>query len=185
MAKVILGIVGPLASGKGAMKKYLEEKYQAKDCRFSTMLRDVLGRLDIPTTRENMQMVSTVLRENFGQDLMSRVIVKDAKDLDSEIVVIDGVRRLSDIKYLADMPNFYLVAIDADSKVRYERMISRNENEGDSKKSFEDFLKDNQAEAEQQIPIVMEQAKFKIDNSGVFEEFFKKVDEVISKILAK
>ena len=66
MAKIIFGLVGTLASGKGAVKQRLIERYKAEDCRFSTILRDVLNRLDVPTTRENLQNVSTSLRQLFG-----------------------------------------------------------------------------------------------------------------------
>lgn len=185
MAKVILGIVGPIASGKGTLKKYLEEKYSAQDCRYSTMLRDVLSRLDISNSRENMQLVSTILRQNFGEDLMAKVIVKDAKKIDSDIVVIDGVRRLADIKYLAEMDNFYLVAIEADPKLRHERLLKRNENEGDKNKNYEQFLKDHEAEAECQVPIVMTKASFKLSNDGDLKAFYLQIDKIINQVLVK
>ena len=77
MKKLIIGLTGPVASGKGTVKKYIEEKYGAKDCRFSTILRDVLVRIDVPIIRENLQKVSTTLRQLFGEDLLARVIAKD------------------------------------------------------------------------------------------------------------
>ena len=182
---VILGIVGPIASGKGVMKKYVEEKYQAKDCRYSTMLRDVLQRLDIGNSRENLQLLSTVLRQNFGEDLLARVIVKDAKHIEAGVVVIDGVRRMADIKYLQEMNNFYLVAIEADQRVRYERLVTRNENEGDKNKTFEQFLQDQQAEADQEVPLVMAKADFKIDNSKDLVNLYRQIDEMLNKLLIK
>ena len=47
MDKIIFGLVGPLASGKETVKKYLNEKYGGKDCKFSSILRDILSRLNI------------------------------------------------------------------------------------------------------------------------------------------
>jgi len=182
MPKVILGIVGPIASGKGVMKKHIEEKYQAKDCRYSTILRDVLVRLDIANSRENLQLLSTVLRQNFGEDLLARVIVKDAKNIESDIVVIDGVRRLADIKYLQEMDNFYLVAVDADPKIRYERLVKRNENEGDANKTYEQFLQDHLAEADYEVPVVMSKADFIIQNGEDLEKFYGHIDEIINKV---
>ncbi|MFA5778073.1 MAG: AAA family ATPase [Candidatus Paceibacterota bacterium] len=180
--KIILGLVGSLASGKDTTKKYLAEKYGAKDCKFSSILRDVLNRITVPVSRENMQNLSTVLRANFGENLLARVIANDASKLYAEIVVIDGVRRPTDIEHLIKLPNFFLIKIDADPHLRYERMIKRNENEGDDKKSYEQFLKDHEAEADSLIPVVMESAKYSIENSGSLEDLYKQIDEIIKKL---
>lgn len=180
--KIIIGLVGSLASGKETTKKYLAEKYNAKDCRFSSILRDVLSRLTIPNSRENLQKISTVLRANFGEDLLASAIAVDAAKLDADVVVIDGVRRFTDIEHLKDLPNFVLVKIDADPKLRYERMKLRNENVGDDKKTFEEFMQDHEAEADKQIPEVMKTAKYSIDNSGTFEDLYKQIDILISKL---
>lgn len=181
MKKNIFGLVGSLASGKETTKKYLAEKYNAKDCRFSSILRDVLNRIAVPNSRENLQKVSTVLRANFGENLLARAIAADALKLEADVVVIDGVRRFTDIEHLKDLPNFILVKIDADPKLRYERMKLRNENEGDDKKTFEEFLSDHEAEADKQIPEVMKTAKYSIDNSGTFDELYVQIDEMVKK----
>ncbi len=179
--KIILGLVGSLASGKETSKKYLALKYKSQDCRFSSILRDILSRANLSNSRDNIQRLSTVLRANFGEDLLASAIAIDASKLNADVVVIDGVRRFTDIEHLKDLPNFILVKIDADSKIRYDRMKLRNENEGDSKKTYEEFLKDQEAEADKQIPEVMKSAKFAIDNSGSFEDLYKQIDELIKK----
>ena len=126
--KIILGFVGPLASGKGAICQYLKEKHGASVFRFSTMLRDVLNRLYLEISRDNMQNLSSALRQTFGDDLLASVIANDVKNEKNEFIVIDGVRREPDIKYLKDFPNFYLIEIKADQKIRWERMRKRGEN---------------------------------------------------------
>ena len=67
--KIILGLAGEMASGKGTVAKYAATKYGAKSWRFSTMLRDVLDRLLLEQSRDNLQNLSTVLRQNFGEEL--------------------------------------------------------------------------------------------------------------------
>ncbi len=183
MSKIIIGLVGQIACGKGAAKKYLAQKYNIEDCRFSTPLRDVVKRLDISESRENLQKISTVLRGAFGEDLLAKVIAKDASNLDSDIVIVDGVRRMADIKYLKDLPNFYLIRVDADPQIRYERMKNRNENAGDKDKTYEQFLADQNNEAEKEIPVVMDFAKLKIDNSGTLDELYYQTDKIIGDIL--
>jgi dephospho-CoA kinase len=183
MSKIIIGLVGSLASGKETTKKYLAEKYEAKDCRFSSILRDVLSRITVPNSRENLQKLSTVLRANFGEDLLASAIAADASKLDANIVVIDGVRRFTDIEHLRNLPNFILVKIDAEPQIRYERMKLRNENAGDDKKTFEEFIQDHESEADRQIPEVMKTAQYSIDNSGSLENLYDQIDKIAAESL--
>lgn len=183
MQKIIIGLVGPMASGKEVTKKYLESKYGAKSCKFSTIVRDVLDRVFVEKSRENLSAISTALRGLFGDDLFSRVIAQDTQNLDSNVVVVDGVRRLTDVSHLTALPNFYLISIDADPQVRFKRMVLRNENRGDAEKTFEQFMEEHNLETELQIPEVMKSAKFTIDNTeDSFEALYKKIDEVMGKI---
>ena len=181
MAKIIIGLTGPIASGKGTAKKYIVEKYAAKDCRFSSILRDILNRVDMPICRENLQKISTALRQTFGEDLLAKAIAKDATSLDSDIVVIDGVRRMTDIGHLIELNNFILVSIDAEPKVRYERLVLRNENEDDRSKTFQGFLDDHKIETEITIPEVMTYAKERVDNNGSLDDLHKQIDEIIKR----
>lgn len=183
MAKIIIGLVGMLACGKGAVKQRLVEKYKAQDCRFSTILRDVLNRVDLPVSRDNLIKISTVLRQNFGEDLLAKAIAKDASSLNSDIVVIDGMRRMSDIGHLINLPNFILVSVEAKPEIRYARLVKRNENIGDAEKTFEEFLADHKRETEITIPEVMGHAKEIINNDGSVEDLMKQTDLLIKKYL--
>lgn len=181
--KIILGLCGEIASGKGTIVKYLEEKYKATSHRFSTPLRDILKRLYLEISRENMQLSSRVLRENFGQNLLAKVITEDVKNDQNKIIIVDGVRRPADIEYLTKLPEFKLIYITADIKIRHERIIKRGENEDDKTKTFEQFIKDNQAEAELLISEIGKTADIKIDNNGTYEALYKQIDEIIAKNL--
>ena len=179
MAKIILGFTGEMACGKGTASQYLAEKHKANSYRFSTMLRDVLDRLYLDQSRENMQEISKVLRKNFGEDLMAKVITDDVKNDKGEVVVVDGVRRMADIKYLGEIPEFKFIYIDVDLETRYERMKIRNENEGDSEKTLEEFKKEHEQESELQIRDLKEKADFVIDNNGSLEEFYSQIEKII------
>lgn len=182
MPKLILGFVGKLASGKAVCQKYINEKYDSDSFRFSSILRDVLNRLYIPISRENLQNISLVLRNHFGGNILAEVISQDAKNSKKNIVVIDGIRRLDDISNLKNLPGFKLISIDADPKIRYGRMKLRNENAGDADKSYEQFIIDSEREAELQIPKVMEKADFYLDNNGNIENLHLQIDKIIKEI---
>jgi dephospho-CoA kinase len=181
MQKIIIGFVGDLAAGKGTLASYLALKYTCNTYRFSTMLRDILDRIYADKTRENLQDISTLLRERFGQDIMSKVIAKDVQEDEGQLVVVDGIRRPTDISYLKELPGFHLVYVTADPKIRYERMKLRNENPGDAEKSFEQFLTDEQAEADKLIKELGAQAEDTIHNDGDYEELYTQIEMLLKK----
>jgi len=180
MSKLIIGLVGPIASGKGTVKEYIVNKYKAEDCRFSSILRDVLKRLSLEINRDNMINLSTILRQSFGQDLLAKVISQDVKNMNTDVVVVDGVRRVDDVKYLKDLEGFVLLGIDAEPSIRYKRLVIRNENVGDDKKTYEEFLADHNKETELTIPPIMKTANLIIDNGGTLLELYAQIDAFIT-----
>lgn len=179
--KIILGFVGQIASGKGTAAAYLKEKHQASVHRFSTMLRDVLNRLYLEVNRDNLQKLSSATREYFGSDTLSKVIAEDVKKDDNRLLVIDGIRRPDDVKYLKNIPGFILVNISADIEKKYERIISRNENTDDTKKTLEEFKNDHEREAEVQINEIAKQATEHIDNNETLEKLYEQLDTLVNK----
>ncbi|PKM91669.1 hypothetical protein CVU82_00460 [Candidatus Falkowbacteria bacterium HGW-Falkowbacteria-1] len=180
--KIIIGLVGQIACGKGVMKKYLIKKNYASDYRFSTILRDVLNRLGVEINRNSLQKVSTILRQNFGEDLLAKAIAKDAKNDNSHFIVIDGIRRMADVKYLKELPEFKLISIVADKEIRYKRVLDRNENAGDDKKTIEEFEQEEMAETEEEIPTVMKNADYEIINNSTWDKLHGQIDDIVEKI---
>ena len=185
MNKIVFGLIGPLASGKGTVAQYLRERHNAGSARFSSILRDILDRVYLPQTRENLQALSSSLRGQFGDDLLALAVAKDVERDEHDIVAVDGVRREPDIKHLKELPNFYLVSIDADIKIRHERMTKRGENPDDTTKTFEQFVADNKREAETQIAELQKKASFSLDNNGSLEDLHRQIDDLVSKVRAK
>lgn len=183
MTKIILGFTGPMASGKGICKKYLEEKYGANSFRFSTVMRELLKRLNLEINRPNLVNISYCLRQTFGENLFAKVMAEDVKNSDKQLVVVDGIRRLADIEYLKKIPGFHLISIDADIKIRHERLVKRNENIGDTKKTLEQFARDHlEMETETSIPSVMAEAELSLNNDGDLDELHKQIDLIMDKL---
>ncbi|MFA6183628.1 MAG: AAA family ATPase [Parcubacteria group bacterium] len=180
MTKVILGIAGEIAAGKGTTAKYLVEKCGASTHRFSTALRDVAKRMYLDESRENLQQLSTLMRDGFDDNILSRVIYNDVGKDSCEVVVIDGVRRMKDIEFLEKMPEFKLIYIEADLRKRYERITKRRENIDDKEKTFDEFRRDNKREAEIQIKYLKDEADFVIDNNGTLEELYAQIDKIVA-----
>ncbi len=180
--KLILGLVGEMAAGKTTVTDYLKTKYKAVTFRFSDMLRDVLVRLHLPENRYNLQTLSTILRQNFSEDIMSKVLALDVEKANHDLIITEGIRRPSDIVYLKNLKNFHIIAINADERVRYKRLTKRSENPDDKHKTWEQFQAEGKKESEEKIKEVARQAHFTVDNNGSKNELYKKMDEIVKKI---
>lgn len=177
--KVILGLSGEIASGKGTVAKYLTENKKGVSYRFSSILRDLAQRLYLEENRENLQKMSMAVREYFGQNILCKVIYKDVKNDDNEIIVIDGVRRNQDVEELRKLEEFKLVYLEADLEKRFERLKKRGENSDDESKTLEEFRKDHEREAEKEIKKLRDEADFVVDNNGSFEDLYRQIEEIL------
>ncbi|MFA5185925.1 MAG: AAA family ATPase [Patescibacteria group bacterium] len=181
MPKIIIGLTSMPGGGKGTAAKYLETKYGAEQFSFGGILADVLKRLALEKSRPNLQVLSTHLRQAFGEDVLAFAIERDAVTATSDLVVIEGIRRPGDIVALEPLPYFKLVAIDVSPELRFERMKQRGEKSGESDMTWEKFLVQESGEAELAIPMVMSRASETLDNSGSLEEFQTTLDEMMSR----
>lgn len=168
-----------MASGKGTVSKYLEEKYGAKVYRFSDTLRNILDILHIECNRANLSNLSSIIRQNFGEDAISKAIAESVKIDNNEVLVVDGARRPEDLKYLSEIVGFKLVFVEADMEKRYERIVKRGENMDDNIKTFEDFKKDHKREAEFQARELRNISDAVIDNNGDQENLYRQADGLI------
>ncbi len=182
--RVLIGIIGRLASGKGRMTAEVLKRYSAEYVKFSDSMRNVLDIYDISQSRDHIDALSTFLRQTYGEDVLARAVEKKALSSASDIVIIDGVRRKVDFERLGKHPHFVLVYIDVKPEIRYLRSKNRNENVGDADLTYEEFLSGDSGEPQQQIESLKQGAHYVIDNNGTVEEFDRQIDEVLKKILA-
>ncbi len=180
-SKIILGFAGLMASGKGTAAKYLAERHGATTHRFSTMLRDALDRFYLTHTRDNLIKISEIIRGTFGEDTMARTMAKDVENDTAPLIVVEGIRRLADIEYLKKLPNFVLVEIFADIKIRHARLNARRENPDDATKSFAQFAAEHERSTELTILDVVQFAAERIDNNGTVAELESALDRLVKK----
>ncbi|KKW17583.1 MAG: hypothetical protein UY58_C0001G0008 [Candidatus Magasanikbacteria bacterium GW2011_GWA2_50_22] len=182
MPKIILGLVGEIAAGKSTATEYLKQKYGAVSFRFSDPLRDILARLHIENSRPNLQALSTFLRRQYGEDLLSKVMALDAGQSPSQLIITEGIRRPTDAADLKKFDNFHIISLAAPERTRYQRLIQRSENADDKTKTWEQFQADGRAESEQKIKETAAQADFIIDNKGTTKHLYRQIDDVVKRL---
>ena len=171
-----------MASGKSTVTEYLKTKHGAVTFRFSDMLRDVAKRLHLENSRANLQQLSTVLRQNFGEDLMSQVLAADVEESKHNFIITEGVRRPTDITYLKELSGFHLIYLNVLERTRFERLTARRENPDDQNKTWEQFQREGKQESEQKIKEIAATAEFTVDNNGTMEQLRQQIDRIVATI---
>ncbi|OGL74405.1 hypothetical protein A3E39_00945 [Candidatus Uhrbacteria bacterium RIFCSPHIGHO2_12_FULL_60_25] len=195
MPHLIIGLVGTAGSGKSHAASYMSKRYGGRIFKFSEYLSQVLDILAIPKSRDNLIKLSVALRKEFGENalayavargvLSTEPVLSEVEGLETgmtggaTLAIVDGIRRVDDVAPLEPLPNFVLVAIDADPKLRFDRMKRRGEKAGESLLTWEQFMMEERAPTEVTIPEVIKRAKVRIANEGTVAELEAKIDDLM------
>jgi dephospho-CoA kinase len=178
--KMIIGLTGLPAAGKGTIGKYLMEKHKAKAIRFSDPLREIIKRLYIDPTRESMSHLATFLRGEFGNDVLIQTLLKDADKSKGHLFVLDGMRYPEEFEVLSKRSDFKMWGVITDFENRYNRILVRVENESDKSLTREQFKEQHQLKTELYIPELLKKVDETVNNNGSLEDLYKKVDGIIA-----
>ncbi len=177
---MIIGITGKNCAGKGEFANYLNKKsfYYSS---LSDEVRSELKKRGLDESRENLIATGNDLRTKFGSAILAeRVYERLEKDRNH---VVDSIRSSLEVDFFRSKGNFILVEIQADPKIRFERMKGRNR-QGDAR-DFETFLalegqEENRTDSsKQQLGIVGEMADYVIVNNGTIENFYMEIDRFL------
>ncbi len=181
--KVIIGLVGHIASGKGKVAEHFNQNHQADIIKYSDIIKDILQRLNLENNRKSLQKLSTALRTSFGEELLAKTLANDIKKSKSKIIIIDGVRRKADISIFDNHKNFKLIGVETELKTRYQRITNRTEKDDDQNKKFNQFKKEQNKEPEKEIDKMIESAHYKLNNDNTLEDLAKQIKELIKEEL--
>ena len=185
MSKMIVGLVGEKGSGKETFGNFLSgiaKKTKVTRVRFSDILVETLRSWDLPLTRKNIQKMAVVMEDGFGKGTLTQAVKRRIAIINAEILILDGIRWLTDEKMLREIDNSLIVYITADLKLRFERIRRRTEKVGEGK-SFRQFMKEEKAKNELFIGKIGKRADVKLENNGSLGEFKKKVEEFYGKFV--
>lgn len=183
----VIAVVGPIASGKGALIDLLKKKgYQPLS--LSDVVREKAHEWGLPLTRESLQDVGDKLRRSFGPSILAELATQEIKKHPGKKFVIDSVRNPAEAAYLKKAFGAFVIGITASSDKRFQLMQKRGR-EWDPKTREEfDRLEERdrgvgQASFGQQVEKCLQMADLVIDNNGTLEEFNTNLGYFLGKIL--
>jgi len=182
--KTIIGLIGEQASGKGAAANIIIKKYGGTRLTISNVLRRTLDNLYVDSTRSNLIKLAIILKKTFQNDILINAILREAEKIESDLIIVDGIRMPGDIEpFIKEYDgSFHLIYVTAEPDIRYERSRKRAEKVGEATATYEEFLAKEQAETEKYIAKVGRKANFKIINNGSDKELEAAILEVMAKI---
>ncbi len=186
--QIIIGITGTLGAGKGEIVNYLVNEKGFIHFSVSDYLKEEINKRKLPINRESMRIVANEIRTKYGAGFIVDFLYKKAKTTNKNSI-IESIRTLGEINTLKEKGNFYLFAVDADPKIRFER-IKKRESEKDNV-NYNEFINAERKEmnstdpSKQNLKECIKNANYKFDNNGTFENLYQQIDKTLQEIFAE
>jgi len=180
---IIIGITGTLGAGKGTIVNFLKEKGFAHYSVRGFLLEEIRKK-GMAENRDSMVVVANGLRAEHSPSYITDQLYLQALEQGKD-AVIESIRTPGEIESLREKGDFYLFAVDADPKKRFERITLRK-SETDNI-DFQTFLENEKREMnsddpnKQNLAKCGEMADFIFLNDKDIEGLNRKVEEVLKQ----
>jgi len=190
-AKLFIGLVGSLATGKGVVADYLIKQFGFVSFSLSYIVHEELKKKGVTEfTRKTLQDIGDGLRAKEGEGALAKRAISILEKEGSTRVVIEGIRNPGEVRFLRKLPNFVLIAVDATRAVRYKRVIERGKPW--DPKDWDSFVivdnrdhEDEKNDAGQQVKRCMNMDDFLIENNKDLDHLYQEIQIVTEKIAKK
>ncbi len=182
---IVIGITGTLGSGKGTIVKYLVRQKGFTHFSVREYLLKEIRKRNLPENRDSMVMVANELRKQNSPSYITDQLYEQSLEQNKN-AIIESIRTPGEAESLRTKGEFYLFAVDADPKIRYERIKLRN-SETDHI-DYDTFIANEKREMtatdpnKQNLKKCREMADFIFLNNGSKDDLSQAVKQVIHKI---
>ena len=184
MRFTIIGIVGPIASGKSMLSDELVKNGFEK-LSFSSEVREEARKRGILIERKLLQDLGNAMRKEKGGDYWARRIIEKLEE--GRHYVIEGIRNPAEVDALKNLAGFRLVAVEAPIEKRYQWIMLRQKDsdpsslEGVKKIDARDRGLGEEGHGQQSSKCI-EMAGTMLVNDKTKEHFQKKVEKLLKKL---
>ncbi len=181
----IIGITGTIGAGKGTIVDYLTKHHGYRHFSVRGYLTKIIEERGLELNRDSLVAVANELREKNTPSFIAEELYREAKESGVDCI-IESIRTIGEVNALRNKPNFTLFAVDADQRLRYERIVERAS--ATDKISYETFVENEKREMtsddpnKQNLSACMQLSDYRFVNDGSFDELYKQIDTVLQKI---
>ena len=182
---IIIGITGTLGAGKGTIVDFLVNERGFTHFSVRGFITREIIKQGLPVNRDSMVQVANDLRATHSPSHITDQLYAEAL-ISGKNCVIESIRTPGEVESLRNKGNFYLFAVDADAKVRYQR-IKERQSETDQI-DFETFKANETREMtssdpnHQNLRKCIAMADFVFDNNGSICDLEQYVEAVLEGI---
>ncbi|MBI4170892.1 MAG: AAA family ATPase [Candidatus Aenigmarchaeota archaeon] len=178
----VIGIVGPIGSGKDTAADYIAEKYGYTIFSFRDAVREVAEKEGLEPDRENMQKVSREYRDKYGEQVFAQIILEKIRASKCEKALVKELRTSGDVKTIWNSfkTEMKIIKVVMPARLRFERMKSRGR-PGDPI-TLEEFNQQEKREEELGYTKAFNFTDFIIFNTGTKEELYEQVDKAMKSL---
>ena len=182
---IVLGITGTLGAGKGTIVEYLQREFSFEHYSVRAYLIEEIEKRGMPNNRDSMVVVANDLRAKNSPSFVTDQLFLRAKKTGKDCI-IESIRTPGEVSSLQKNDNFFLMAVDADPMIRFER-IKQRASETDHI-DFETFKSNEEREMtssdpnKQNLKKCIEMADFVLDNNGNISQLEKQVESILKKL---
>ena len=123
-----LGLLGLPYSGKTTISRIFEKKLGYTVIQPSTILIEKIKERGLPVLRQNLEETYRMMADKEGMDILAKLTLKRAGNI---FVVIDGIRRSTDLEYYkSHVVDLFSISVDVSEdieesrRIRFERMLA-------------------------------------------------------------
>lgn len=180
---MIIGLSGTLSAGKDTVAEYLVNQKGFDHVSLSEILRGIARERNIEPNMVNLTKLGNSLIKTHGEGYL---VDKASEKVDFDRnLVISSVRQPAEIDKIKSCPNSYVVFVDADAKIRFERLRARGRT-GDSE-TLEEFVELEKKQSDgksggMNLNECKRKSDFVLENNGTREEFLARIENLFDKI---
>jgi len=177
--KTVIGVTGMPGSGKDVVREVFRE-LGFPIVVMGDEVRAEAERRGLPFTPENLGKIMLQLRAEEGVGVLAKRCLPKIKALNSQVVVIDGIRSLDEVaEYKNVYPDLRIVAVHASPKTRFERLVKRNRS--DDPKDWKTFNERDMRELSVGLGNVIATADVMSVNEGTLKDFRQRIRQLLNQ----
>lgn len=122
---MIIGLTGPMASGKSTIVDALKKR-GFKHITLSDIVREECRKASLAETRDHLMATGQRLRETEGTGVLGKIALQKIETNDSKSNwIVDGIRNPAEVEALRTHSDFILIANTAPEDMIIQRILSR------------------------------------------------------------